>query len=222
MPAWVMSCHLPWEVHRLVGPKLAHHLDLLGAAGAAVLEVHAQGLVLNEIPADADAKAQPAATENVYLGGLLGHQRRLPLRQDEDAGHQAHAGGYGGQVAHSGQRLMHHRLVVVHTEEGMVIGAGVRAEDVVGDEQVGVAHILGGLGEVADGHHVRLDFGLGKMTPISMDAPLGWDCMMQWQLTPMLRRWGCAIEPKGNAQSPYLLNELRHRIPWPVPRCEHL
>ena len=162
MPAWVMSCHLAVKVHRLVGPKLAHHLDLLGATGAAVLEVHAQGLVLDEVPADADAKAQPAATEDVYLGGLLGYQRRLPLGQDEDAGHQAHAGGDGGEIAHGGQGLMHHRLVVVHPEEGMVIGAGVSAEDVIGDEQVGVAHILGRLCKVADGRHVRLDFGLGE------------------------------------------------------------
>ena len=106
------------EVHRLVGPKLAHHLDLFGATGAPVLEVHAQGLVLDGVPADADAKAQPAAAEDVYLGGLLGYQRRLALGQDEDAGHQAHAGGDGGEVAHGGQRFMHHRLVVIHTERG--------------------------------------------------------------------------------------------------------
>ena len=51
-------------------------------------------------------------------------------------------------------------FVVVHAEEGMVVGAGISSQNVVGDEQVGVAHILRGLREVADGHNVRLNLGL--------------------------------------------------------------
>ena len=57
---------------------------LLGAA-AAVVEAHAHAFQLDLVPADADAQAQASAGEQVNLGGLLGDQGRLALRQDDDA-----------------------------------------------------------------------------------------------------------------------------------------
>ena len=36
------------------------------------------------IPADPDAQPEPPLGQQVDLGGLLGHQDRLPLRQDHD------------------------------------------------------------------------------------------------------------------------------------------
>jgi len=44
--------------------------------------------VFNLIPAQPHSQAQPATRQDVQRGGLLGHQGRLPLRQNEDAGHE--------------------------------------------------------------------------------------------------------------------------------------
>ena len=57
------------------------------AAGTPVAEVLVQPFVLDLVPADADAEAQPAAAEDVDLGRLLGDEGRLPLRQDQHPGH---------------------------------------------------------------------------------------------------------------------------------------
>ena len=76
------------EVDDVLGPQLAQHLDLLVAAAAPGGKVHAQRLVLHRVPAYADAQAQPPAGQQVDLRRLFGHQRRLPLRQDQDAGGQ--------------------------------------------------------------------------------------------------------------------------------------
>src|SRR5205085_1930233 len=71
------------ERDRRLRPERAEQLDLLLAARAAVAERLAEGLVLDGVPADADPEPQPAAAEQVDLGGLLGHQHGLPLRQDQ-------------------------------------------------------------------------------------------------------------------------------------------
>ncbi len=69
-----------------VGPELAEQLDLLGQAGPALSERYAEGVVLDLVPADADAEPQAAAGEDVDLGGLLGDEGGLALREHEDAG----------------------------------------------------------------------------------------------------------------------------------------
>ena len=51
-----------------------------------LVNVSPERLVLDGVPAQADAEPEPPAGQQVDLGGLLGHQRRLPLRQDDDAG----------------------------------------------------------------------------------------------------------------------------------------
>ena len=76
-------------IDNLLRPQQAQHLDLLLAALAARTPVLVQRLVFDRIPADANAQPQTPAAEHVNLRRLLGHQRRLPLRQDDDAGWSA-------------------------------------------------------------------------------------------------------------------------------------
>ena len=52
--------------------------------------------------------------------------------------------------------------MVVGPQSGEIMMGGVRAEHVVGDEDVGIAHPLGCLGEVFDGQWIRLYLCLGK------------------------------------------------------------
>ena len=100
-------------------------------------------------------EAEPAAAEHVDLGRLLGHERRLPLRQDQDAGGQRDAGGDGREVRHQRQRLVDDGLVRVGRQRRVGVELRIGAQDVVGHEEVVGAHRLHGLDEFADGGDVR-------------------------------------------------------------------
>ena len=143
------------EVHDLLGPQRAQDGDLLGAAAAAVVKGLVQGLELDGVPAHADSEAQPAAAQHVDLGRLLGHQRRLPLREDEDAGGQREPAGDGREVGHQRQRFVDHGLVRVRGERWMGMEPGIGAQDVVGHEEMVEAHRL----DVPDEPTDRLDVG---------------------------------------------------------------
>ena len=73
-------------------PEAAHQLDLLLEAAAAVREVLAERLVLDEVPADAEAEPELPVRQQVDLGRLLREQRRLALRRDDDARHELELG----------------------------------------------------------------------------------------------------------------------------------
>ena len=80
-------------------PQAPHELDLLLEAAAAIVEVHAQRLVLDGIPADAEPEAEAAAREHVDLRRLLRQQRRLPLRRDDDAGDELETRRHAREIA---------------------------------------------------------------------------------------------------------------------------
>ena len=84
---------LPLEGYELVGPEQPHDLDLLLDAPRAVPEIHAERFVFHVVPADRHAEPEPAAAEHVERRRLLGHQRSLPLRQDDDAGDELPSAG---------------------------------------------------------------------------------------------------------------------------------
>ena len=60
-------------------PQRLHETDLLLGTFAARLEILAQPLEFNFVPADADAETEPPLAEFVEAGRLLGDQRRLAL-----------------------------------------------------------------------------------------------------------------------------------------------
>ena len=80
------------EVDDRLRPEPPQQVDLLLGAPAAVVEVLAERLELDVVPADPDAEPQTPAGEHVDLGRLLRDERRLPLRQDEHAGDELEPG----------------------------------------------------------------------------------------------------------------------------------
>lgn len=88
----------------LPGPQPTEQLDLLAGAAPPAGEVLAERLALDAIPAQPDAEPELATGQQADLGGLLRHQRGLPLRQDDDAGDEVQPGDRG-EVAEHDQRL---------------------------------------------------------------------------------------------------------------------
>ena len=103
------------------------------------MEVLAQGLVLDVVPADAHAEAQAAAREHVDRRRLLGDQRGLALGQDEDAGDELEALSACAQVAEQDEDLVERGLVGVGWAAAGVETLQVGAHHVVEDEQMIVA-----------------------------------------------------------------------------------
>src|SRR5262249_28640190 len=103
----------PLEVDQGLGPELPHDGDLLADAAASRVKVLVQGLVFDMVPADAHAETQAPAAEHVHRSGLLGHQRGLPLGQDNDTGDELEAPGAGRQIAEENEDLMEGALVRV-------------------------------------------------------------------------------------------------------------
>ena len=59
------------------------------------MKVLAEGLVLDEVPADSDTEPQATAGEEIDIGRLSCHERRLALGKDQDPGGETDALGYG-------------------------------------------------------------------------------------------------------------------------------
>ncbi len=103
-------------------------------------EVLAQRFVLDRVPTEPDPEAEAAAGQQVDLRGLLGDERGLALREDDDAGHQLDRGDRG-EVAEHHERLVEGRVHVVgalprrvHQRVGadhVVVGQDVREAELV-------------------------------------------------------------------------------------------
>ena len=113
-----MRCQLAVEVDDRLRPEPPQHLDLLLRAAAAVREVLAERLELDEVPAEPDAEPEAPAGEDVDLGRLLGDERGLPLRQDEHAGDELEPRRDRGEVAEEDEDLV--ELVLGRVRPGPV------------------------------------------------------------------------------------------------------
>ena len=115
------------------------------------MEVHAEALELDLVPADADAQPEAALAQRVERGGLLGDQRRLALRQDQ------HAGGEADLLRDARQEAeQHERIVIGGGVRAALAGrdlVGIDAEHMVGRDEIVEAQPFGGLRIVA--HHGR-------------------------------------------------------------------
>ena len=123
------------ERHGLLGPQSAQQCNLLGRPLATVAEVLAERLVLDRVPTDPDSEAQPTAAEQVDFRGLLGHQRSLPLRQDDHSGDQFDRPGERGEEAEHHERLVKGGVDVVGAAPTGV-NVRIRADDVVVGQDV--------------------------------------------------------------------------------------
>src|SRR5712691_2062021 len=141
-----------------LGPQPPQQRDLLGHPVAAACEALAERLVLHGVPAQADAQPEAAAGQQVHLGRLLGDQGSLPLRQDDDAGHQFQ-GRQCGQVAEQHQRLVKGGADVVGAIPSLM-HRRVGTQDVVVGQHVGEAEFRYPLGVAADSARIPADLRL--------------------------------------------------------------
>jgi len=86
------------ELGDVLGPDRVETAEELVGAPAAVLEGHADRLVLVLRPADAEPHVETAAREHVQRGELLGEDDRLVEGHDQHAGAEADALGGRGHV----------------------------------------------------------------------------------------------------------------------------
>src|SRR6266567_478451 len=142
-------------------PQQPHHLDLLFEAPPSIVEVHAERLVFDRVPADADTHAEFAAGQHIHLGGLLGSQHGLALRQDDDARHQLESRRHGGQVAEQHHWLVEHAVDGVRTRPARAT-RGIRADHMVVRQQVLVPQLLDCLRERFDAGWIGANLGLWK------------------------------------------------------------
>ena len=157
----------PVDRDALLGPQRAEHGDLLLENRAALLEGHAERVVLELVPSDPEPEPEAATAQQVDLGRLLGQQRRLALGPDQDGGGERQVRA-GGQVGEHGQRLAE-RVVDRVRPTDVPVHRDVTAEHMVVRRQVGVAQIGGGLAEgAARAPRSPPTSVCGKITPMSI------------------------------------------------------
>jgi len=128
------------EVDLRVAPVRAQQPDGLVHPGAARREILAERLVLGFLPADTDAQAHAAARQRVERAHLLGHQRRMPLRQHEHLGAERHARGDGREVRERHQGLEDRHGGRVRTDGAA--GHRIAHDDVIEHVDVVVTDLL--------------------------------------------------------------------------------
>src|SRR4051794_33623374 len=146
--------------HRL-RPERPQYGDLLLHACRTIVEILAERLVLDLVPANADAQAQPAAAEHIDLSRLLGHQRSLPLRQNDHAGHKLKPLGQAGQVAEQDERLVEQGIAGVCAAPVRPVG-GASTQHMIVSQQMLVAKRFSRLRIIANSDRIIADLGLRK------------------------------------------------------------
>ena len=130
------------------------------------MELGAHAFVLRVVPSDADRQPEPAAAQDVELGGLLGHERRLALGKDQHACEELQVLGDGGEVREQREHLV--ELVLGRERRARepsdraVEPTRIGAEDVVERQQVIKARALDRSGERTDDRGIGADIDLRK------------------------------------------------------------
>jgi hypothetical protein len=144
-----------------IGPQPFEQRDLLRAAPPARVEVLAQRLVFDRVPADAHTQPHPPPGQHIERRGLLGDQRGLALGQHQDTGHKFKAIRDRRQMAEQHKHLVEQALVRI----GAAPPAGairIRAQHMIVGQHVVIAQRfhLPGIGPHISG--IGADLGLGK------------------------------------------------------------
>ena len=160
---------LAFEVDQFLGPELVEQLDLFLEAPSPGAEILAESLELNLVPAHPHPQGEPLARQKVQGGGLLGHQRGLPLGEHQHPQPQFDPGGDPGHVPEQHEGLV--KAVLVGVGPGEHVPGGVRPQDVFVDEDRVETQPFGGLGPGANRAPVRSDLDLGEYRPYVHDAP---------------------------------------------------
>ena len=144
--------------HRPFGPQAPHQRHLLVEPFSPVREVLAERLVLDPVPPEPDAESESSPREEIDLGGLLGGEDGLALREDDDARDELD-GRDRGQVPEEHERLVESRRDVVGAAPASV-DFWVRADDMVVREDMGEAERLDSVAVCAHGADVAAELRL--------------------------------------------------------------
>ena len=166
---FIDGVELALDIHQVAGPELAQNRDLFFAAGAARLEIDAERAVFDLVPTDADAHAEASAGEQIDLGRLFRHQRRLPLGQDQDAGHESDRLGESRHPREEREGLVEHVLVIVGSAAFPAGPLWIGAQHVVISQNMMVAHAFSRLREVAQHKRIGADLRLGEYNSVLHD-----------------------------------------------------
>ncbi len=186
-------------VDDLIPRQVADDVDLLLEPAGTVAEILVQALVLDLVPADADAETEFPAGEEVHRGGLLRDERGLALGKDDHAAGVLEGGRDGGHEREEREGL--HEGILAGVGTSPVGTCGFRCaddvivrEDVIEPERFGLGRELSqvvlraeepdlreddtearrGAARVGDGcvFHTRRDPfpGIHALSPVSDDA----------------------------------------------------
>ena len=106
------------------------------------------------VPSQADAEPQAPAAQEIDLHRLLGDEAGLALRRDQNAAGEPDGLGDRRQKAERHEGLVEGRLLVIERNPAVPRG---RAEDVVGDLDIGVAEFFRRLRPIADLRRIAAD-----------------------------------------------------------------
>ncbi len=194
---------LALECDQWLRPQQAQQRHLLLEALAASVKVLSQRLILDGVPPEPDAQAQPPAAEHVERGGLLGDHGGLALGKDEDARGKLDAQRDGGHVTEEHERFQERGLVGVRPGPA-ARPIRIRPQDVIVGDDVTVAGRLSRLREIAHGDWIVPELGLWED---DADAHPG-------LRTPLVRRGTGRFYPR---QARAACHELRAGV---ARRCE--
>ena len=158
-----------------LGPQRLHDLDLLLGAAAAIVKILVEADELDLVPADPDPEPEPAAAQHVETGRLLRDQRRLTLRQDQDAGRKPELARAAGEKTEQDKRIV----------EQIVVGVAVPAGPA---RRVDAEHMVGGLDKIVPDH-------LGRLRVFAHDVRIAADIakrQQRAQLHDLLPVWSVA------------------------------
>ena len=125
------------------------------------MKILPERLVFDVVPAGADTEPQPAARQHIDTSGLFRDESGLPLRQDEDRGHQFQGLRQARQIAVENEWL---KELALRRIRAIPIGAARRvgAQNMIVDDDMIVADVLGGGRETGDILRVSADLRLRK------------------------------------------------------------
>jgi hypothetical protein len=147
------------EIDDFLRPQRPHHGNLFLRALAAVVEILAQCLIFRCVPANANAQAQAPTAQHIHFRRLFRYQRRLPLAQNDDRGHELNALGHSRQVPVEYKGLMKHIVLRIRPLPSLIM-RGIHSQDMVKDNHVFIAQALSGLHEIAHRLGISTYFGL--------------------------------------------------------------
>src|SRR5262249_38611340 len=169
----------PMEIGCFLCPQRPHHGNLFLRALATIVEILTQSLIFRRVPANPHAQAQAPTAQHVHFRGLLRYQRRLPLAQNDDGGHQLDTLRHGREVAVEDKGLVKHIVLRIRSLPPRVM-CRVHAQDMIEDNHVFVAYALSSLNEITYCFGISTYFSLWenhaelhRCAPLIVSTPCG-------------------------------------------------